>query len=190
MHKLSIGSAQRPARGERVCGDGFVVIDQPDATVIGVADGLGHGPLAAKASNAFCEYLRAHPDLEPEAALLGAHDAIRETRGVAGVVLRINKHTDRLDFAGVGNIEVRTISAEPIKPVSVPGVVGGRLHKVRPFDYHLTPGDLLVVFSDGITGSLAPRDFDHLEPTEMAETIMGERGKDYDDVTCLVIRFN
>jgi serine/threonine protein phosphatase PrpC len=184
---MEIGVAQRPAIHERICGDDSTIVRGED-TLIAVADGLGHGPKAAEASQAFCRYVREHASEGLEDIILGASHQIRRTRGAACALLRIDAHEKVLTFAGVGNIELHAMSRKPIHPISMPGIVGKRIQKVQPFECELNPGDLLAMVSDGISSRLDLRPLKDLSVQEIADTLMKTHGKDHDDATCIVIR--
>src|SRR5919197_2969545 len=80
---LECATAARVRPGERVAGDLAVLAPAPAGALIGAADGLGHGPAAARAARvAVREACRAaDPDV---AAVAGrCHRALRSTRGAA-----------------------------------------------------------------------------------------------------------
>lgn len=185
---MEIGIAQRPARNEKVCGDKLAVIDA-DGTLVAIADGLGHGPRAAEASEAFVAFMKSTPGGDLEDLLRRASDEIARTRGVAGALIRVDARESRMSFVGVGNIEMQAVSRNDIHPVCTPGIVGKRIRKIMPFEYEIFPGDLLAVFSDGISSRLSLKDLAVGSVQEIADRIMAEHGKDHDDATCIVIRF-
>jgi hypothetical protein len=184
---LTICAAQRPYAGETVCGDAYSVVDG-ERTLIALADGLGHGPAAAEAANAFCRFAAERPSTGLRALMTLASDEIAKTRGAAAALLRIDLPRGELEFAGVGNIEVRAVSREPIKPVSVAGIVGRRMRKVRVFGYPVHRGDLLIAFTDGISSRLSLTDYAELDEQSLADRVMADHGKLHDDATCVVIR--
>ena len=80
--------APRPADGlalavapETVSGDAWVALTAVGGSSLMLADGLGHGPEAAEASERACAALR--PAESVEATLERVHDALRPTRGAA-----------------------------------------------------------------------------------------------------------
>lgn len=182
-----IGVVQRPIRNEKVCGDAFVVLRDEEIT-IAVADGLGHGPKAAEAALAFCAYVEANVSRGLEEILRGATAEISHTRGAAAALLRIGDRQRCLSFAGIGNIELQAVSKLPIRPTSTPGIVGRPLRKVLEFDYELNGGDLLAVYSDGISGRFRLESYGRLNAQSAAEAILSDHGKRHDDATCLVVR--
>lgn len=183
---VEIAHAQRPARGESVCGDAFAVVHEPVITVA-LADGLGHGPPANEASEAFCDYVRRSMELGLEQLVRGASQAISKTRGAAAAVLRVDEQAGLLAFAGVGNIELQAVSERPIRPVCTPGIVGRPLRKVVIYRYRISPGDMIVLYSDGISSRLDLKKFRDLEIQQVADEILANHGKRHDDATVIVI---
>ncbi|MCP4675930.1 MAG: SpoIIE family protein phosphatase [Deltaproteobacteria bacterium] len=157
--------------------------------VAALADGLGHGPMAEEASLAFCEYVKAHPTDDLEDIIRDAGTAIAKTRGVAAAVVRIDLEKQSISFAGIGNIELQSVSKQPIRPVCTPGIIGRPLRKVVQFDYELNLGDLLAMYSDGISSRFSLSEYRYNEVQAVADTILANHGKAHDDATCIVFRF-
>src|SRR5215213_9390678 len=81
------GAVCLPKAGESVPGDAWKMVSYGDHTKILVADGLGHGPDAAKAAIATTNVLKRHADATPLALIEECHAALRSTRGAAvGIV--------------------------------------------------------------------------------------------------------
>ena len=190
MSRIEIGSIQRPAAGQLVCGDVFSVLTSGPRTTLAVADGLGHGPKAADAAKAFCAYAESHKEEGLEVILRGAHRHLTHSRGAAGALVRIDEQRREIEFSGVGNIELRAQSRQRITPVSVPGALGINLRKTLLFRYEISEGDILTVFSDGMSTRMEIHRYRHLAPQKMAEALLDAYGKHHDDVTCLVIVFH
>ena len=152
---MEIGSVSRPLPGEAACGDQHVVCATGSATLIAVADGLGHGPPAAQAASVACRVVEANRGEELPALLRRCHQALRATRGAALTRVRIDQARARLWHVGVGNVEVNSASRERIRPIALPGVVGERVRKILQTDYELHPGDRLVIHSEAPLHSMA-----------------------------------
>ncbi len=198
MIEIERGVAQRPCRGETLCGDALFAVEREELFLLAVADGLGHGPHAEAAARAFCDAVRRAEDpRDIEGVLLAADRALVSTRGAAGALLAIDRMTLKLCFAGVGNIEVQAKSRKPVRPVSIAGVLGRRLRKVKTFDFEVSPGDWLAVYSDGISSrfsfamSLDATKKSSLgrgpSPQQVADRILADHGKTIDDATCVVL---
>lgn len=185
---MEIGTAQRNCRGESECGDGYVIIDN-DVNTIALADGLGHGPMAAVAAKEFCHFVKEN-EAKTLTHLLGQGSThIARTRGAAVAIIRIDKENHSLQFSGIGNVELQAVSEDSIKPVSVPGIVGRKLRKIKEFDYTLHQGDLLALYTDGISSRFELKSYRHLPAEKIAEKILDDHGKFHDDATCIVIRY-
>ena len=187
--KLELGTAQRPYVGEKVSGDAICILQHGEETLVTVVDGLGHGPKAAEAANAFCGFVESNQFSNLEEIMLGATKDIARTRGAVAALIRINGQEDSMCFCGVGNIELQALSRHPIRPVCTPGIVGRPIRKVLSFSYEMLPGDLMVVHTDGISSRFDLDSYRHLDtPEAMAEAILSEHGKNHDDATCVVFR--
>ncbi len=187
-----IGAVCLPVGGERLCGDGWAVRAQPDGLDIVVSDGLGHGPIAAEASDVSLEVFERKPDLDPVAMLETMHTAMRGTRGAAVLTGRLDTVRNSLTCAGVGNIAGYVLSMpKPKGVVSMNGIVGHQVHKVKAFSYECAMEDLIILHSDGLTTHWRLEDFPGLS-SRSASVIAGmmyksfKRGKD--DATVVVIR--
>ncbi len=195
--KLEIGAAQWCCRGETVCGDAYSVFEDGKSTTVSVVDGLGHGEGAKEASQAFVRSIeqRAEAAGDDLAILMeSASTDIARTRGVQAAILRLDTEKKRLCFLGVGNIDIMTITREPISPISMAGIVGRPIRKTKQFDYSIAVGDLIAVFSDGISARFDlesylcdPSTGDKRSAEELAGVILKENGRKHDDATCIII---
>lgn len=185
---MQIAVQQRPKIGEQFCGDAVLHLPQQQKSLVAVVDGLGHGELAEQAAQIFCDCVREHQHDSIEDIMHAAHKHMRGQRGVVATLLRIDQQHMRISVVGLGNISMRSRSLEPIKPISFPGVVGSRMRKIKTFDYALNPGDLFLLFSDGVSSSV---DFAAYKQTQdldlMAKQILHDHGKDHDDATVVVL---
>lgn len=189
--KFDIFSKQTNCRGETVCGDAVLVLEntEENKTLVAVVDGLGHGPSANQAAIAFLGFVEAAADDIPLHDLFHAASAeIARTRGVAASIARFDGATNTLAYAGVGNVELSAISAAPIRPISKPGIVGRRLGRIIEFEYQLHLGDLIVIFTDGVSSRFNLEKYRRLEPRELCDQLIEEHGKNHDDATVTAIR--
>ncbi len=178
----------RPVRGQLICGDTFATVTRKDCTLVVLADGLGHGPEAAAASQAFCELVRTADSGLPERIFAESEQALSKTRGAVASMIRIDNNRQTVTFIGVGNVEMRAVSREPMHPITSPGILGRKVRKLRPMVYSAHPGDLFVLFTDGISGRFSLADFAHLPCQALAERLLADFGKYHDDAACAVLR--
>lgn len=183
------GFATRCYAGEAVCGDQHLVVATPEGALFCIADGLGHGSAAAEAARAFCSFVSAHGQCSVVDQLIAeASSVLAGTRGAAVGLAFVSAESKALSFAGIGNIEFQAVSREPIRPVSLPGIVGRRVRKTKRFDYAINPGDFFVLHSDGISSRFDARIYRDLDPQVAADRILQAHGKSTDDATCVVFR--
>ncbi|WP_296949744.1 SpoIIE family protein phosphatase [uncultured Massilia sp.] len=148
---VEVGALCVPLAGEDACGDGWAVrCDADGATLLG-ADGLGHGPEAAKAAAGAIEALGRNASPAPADVLQAAHDLLRLTRGAAVSAARIDDASGQLRFAGVGNVSGLVLDGTVRRAlVSHNGIVGHNMRKVQEFAVACPPGALCVLHSDGL----------------------------------------
>ncbi|HEY5960586.1 MAG TPA: ATP-binding SpoIIE family protein phosphatase, partial [Polyangiaceae bacterium] len=99
-----VGSVRVPAPGETECGDDFATELSKSRAHIIVADGLGHGPEAAKAAAAAVRVFKARHDADPTQLLSEMHVALRSTRGAAVAYAIVDLANNSVQFTGVGNV--------------------------------------------------------------------------------------
>ena len=146
-----IGALCVPKPGETVCGDAWGVSLDPSGATLLLADGLGHGPDACRASTTAVEVLQRHPKEGPVRILDLAHARMRATRGAAVAVLRHDAANSEIAFAGVGNISACVVNGASRRAmVSHNGIVGHNIHKSQEYRYPWPPRSLLVAHTDGI----------------------------------------
>ncbi len=142
-----------------------------------VADGLGHGPEAARASDAAVDQLHRHPGLPPGTLLGLMSDALRRTRGAAVAIAQLDIEAGQLDYAGIGNIGARLRGdGEWHHLLSRPGIVGAvrpatLIHQRRPW----RSDGLLVMHSDGLPSRWQPPGdpgLDRHDPAIVAATVL------------------
>lgn len=185
---LEIAQLTRPCRGEVVCGDHILIRESGARIVIALADGLGHGPDAAAAARAFCEHVAASAEHAPEELLRTGGRAIAHTRGAVAAVLSFDLERGSIAFSGVGNIELSARSRAPIKPISMPGILGRPVRRINRFDYSIAVGDLLVMHSDGVSTRFTLDALGTVPAADVAATLLAQHGKDHDDVGLVVVR--
>jgi anti-sigma regulatory factor (Ser/Thr protein kinase) len=186
------GAVVRTYPGETVSGDGYAVREDGSVLSAMLCDGLGHGPLAERAtSEALRSFLEA-PFGDAPKMLEGVHRSIGHTRGAAAAVVQTTFSSERLRFAGVGNIAGLVDDGERTRAfASQPGIVGHEAHRFTGFDYVAPLGSLVVLHSDGLTPkwSLAalPGIRGH-SPLVVAAGLLRVAGTRSDDASAMVIR--
>ncbi|WP_218509377.1 ATP-binding SpoIIE family protein phosphatase [Variovorax sp. dw_308] len=188
---FSVGGIRLSAPGETVCGDSWDVRMNGSKARVMVADGLGHGPLAAEASQAAIQVFATAVGA-PHAVLERAHALMRSTRGAAVAVVELDAAAHSLVFAGAGNIAGRLLSGVDDRTLmSQHGTLGVQIRKLADTSYPWPEHAMVVLHSDGINsrwnidGALGILQQD---PTLIAGWLLrsGLRGRD--DATVVVIK--
>lgn len=188
MLALDIDTASRAKPGEAQCGDDVSVTRSDRSCIVAVADGLGHGVLAAMAARAAVGFVATNASEDVATLLLRADRALCTTRGVALAVLRFDLAEHRLEYGGVGNVELFAVSRQAIRAINCPGYLGGRARKILVSSYSLAPGDFIAVCTDGISSRASLVDHVGKRAAEAARAILTQHAKDHDDATCVVVR--
>ncbi|MEV7003599.1 ATP-binding SpoIIE family protein phosphatase [Streptomyces sp. NPDC093982] len=152
------GGVNIPLAAAEFSGDAWACVRTSDHVTLMMADGLGHGPLAARASTAAVEAVRTAPHLPPADLLRRMHGALRDTRGAAAAVAQLDVTAGRLYFAGVGNVGARLHRRDNWHGlVSHPGIVGAHFPAHLPAHQETWTDDcLLVLHSDGLPSRWSP----------------------------------
>ena len=184
----------RALAGEDVCGDAYATRSHGRGFSLMVADGSGHGPLAAAASTAAVRtFLDPDRAAEPAADVLGrVHGALSGTRGAAVAIAEVDPEAETVRFAGIGNIAGAVLSAGGKRSmVSLGGVAGFRSPKIRTFEYAYPSGAVVVLHSDGVRSRWSEADVRGLvgrAPILLAATLLRDAGIRHDDACVLVGR--
>ncbi|MEV5934427.1 ATP-binding SpoIIE family protein phosphatase [Streptomyces sp. NPDC052079] len=152
------GGVNVPFAGADFSGDAWAWVRSGDRLTLMLADGLGHGSEAARASTAAVEELRHWARLPPAEMLHKLHTALAGTRGAAVAVAQLDIWTGRLRFAGIGNVSARLRDGDRWRSLlSRPGIVGvHRPNTVREDEVPWTSESLLILHTDGLPGRWTP----------------------------------
>ena len=152
------GGINIPYAGAGHSGDAWAWAGAGDRLTLMLADGLGHGPEAARASTAAVTVLHRSAHLPPAELLGQLHEALRGTRGAAVAVAQLETRAGRLRFAGIGNIGARLCEGGAWRALlSRPGIVG--VHRPATLTEELRPwaaDRLLFLHSDGLPSRWTP----------------------------------
>lgn len=190
--ELELGAICLPKSGESVSGDAWGVVSGRGRHTFLVADGLGHGTEAARASHAALRVLRNRPQDDPTQVIEACHRALVPTRGAAVAVGKIAMAEENGSFCGVGNIACRVEFGETRRQlVSHNGTLGHNLRRVQQFEFGLPRGALLIFHSDGLATHWNLAEYPGLagrHPGVIAGVLYRDHERGRDDVTVLVVR--
>ena len=190
---MDIGAVVLALDPDSASGDAVLVEELGGRILLGVFDGLGHGPMAKEASEAGLACVRSNL-ARPLPEIMQACDAaLRATRGAAAGLATIDSAKGELAYIGVGNTRIRVLGDGRDEPVllSTPGIVGAGIGapqaQAAPYDGHATiimctdgirPRFDLTAYSPGILGNAQ----------RLAEAIATEFRREADDAAVLVMR--
>jgi anti-sigma regulatory factor (Ser/Thr protein kinase) len=187
-----LGVVCLPMAGEDISGDAWAVCGDADHLMAVVADGLGHGPDAALASEAATTLLKNCSALPPGLFMQDLHTALQRTRGAAVGVARMECRADRVLFAGVGNIASCIVDPRGRQQlISHNGIVGSNIRKVQEVVSPWGPDSTLILHSDGLASKWNLDQYPGLlakPPPLIAAILYRDFSRKRDDVAVLVIR--
>jgi serine phosphatase RsbU (regulator of sigma subunit) len=158
--------------------------------LVTVIDGLGGGEEAARAARAAEQVIRAHPERPLQELITQSHAALHSTRGAVIGMLRLDPNGNHVNYIGVGNISIHVYSRQPIKPISKNGILGFRLPTLLELHYTYDPGDIFVLYSDGVSGRFSQENSVDLRqsPQQISDVILARYGKAIDDATVVTVK--
>ena len=189
------GVATSALPGEAESGDVHLVKPIGTGVLVAVADGLGHGAEAASAARAAIAELDRHAGESPAALIERCHRALHGTRGVVMSVVSVDRHERSLTWLGVGNVEGTLLYGDGAQRrgratlITRGGIVGSELPRLHPETLRVTPGDTLILATDGIRETFAEGLPVEATPQQLADHILARHGKGTDDALVLVARF-
>ncbi len=189
--RVPVAGLTRSMNGETACGDAWAQRTGNRTTTLLLADGLGHGELAAIASRAAVRTFISVEEEDDLTSIMQRFDgALRSTRGAAVALLRIDRDAAKVRFAGVGNVSAWIDDGEKRQGlVSMPGIVGSNVKKIREIEVGLPEDAVIVMHSDGISAKWNLKSYPGLRAHDrriVAATLLRDAGVHHDDASILV----
>jgi anti-sigma regulatory factor (Ser/Thr protein kinase) len=190
---FELGAINVALAGELECGDAWRAVQDGSSMAVLVADGLGHGSLAAVASRASAGAFLADPFAPPASNMTRLHAALSGTRGAAAACLVLRAADGKAEYAGVGNISGSIASRERSRGmVSHNGTLGMQLLRSQQFEYEWPLGSLAIMHSDGLSARWNLSDYPGLftrHPAVVAGVLYRDHARSRDDATIVVARY-
>jgi phosphoserine phosphatase RsbX len=187
------GVAAHAKSGEAVSGDRWVVAPFAGGVLVGAVDGLGHGEEAAAAASRATRILEGQPETSLVGLVRHCHEELLDTRGVVLSLASLSAAERSLTWIGVGNVEGLLLRADPSAvPASESlllrgGVVGYQLPPLTTATLPVIPGDMLVFATDGVRADFVSAARTGETPSQLAERILSQYGRETDDALVLVV---
>ncbi len=192
VDELEYAAVARPCFGELVSGDTTIVQSRNGTLFLAMVDVLGHGTNAHKLAIQIRAFLEAEWHVDVTDTLLRLHEAIQGSIGAAAGIASLDLATGNLRYTGVGNTVIRKFGDSSVRLPSTDGVVGSRMRSPREHLLQLGNTEVLIFYTDGIKDRFGLKDYPQLmyeSSRSVARNIVRNYGKQYDDATCLAVRF-
>lgn len=193
QHKIAICLQNRPLIPYTNSGDMPLYYQWQNSLLLVLIDGVGHGVsahLAAVQAKAFLDANHQHFSIEE--LLSNLHTALEGSVGAAIGMAYIDLQEHSVSFASIGNIRCALFGATRHLFYFTDGVVGQRFRTPSVQEHLLNSQDKLVLYSDGIYERFYDEVVDNsriLTCDEFADLIIRDFGKDQDDASCLVYKY-
>lgn len=189
---LNFSAISMPQRSEIVCGDSWCYMETGAGIFVMVADGLGHGPQAAEASEKATEILKANAPGSVCDLLRAMHKGLKHTRGAAVSLAQIDLHNKRLNFAGLGNVSANLITAHRKEHLTTTnGTAGFEARTIREYSSIWTNDSILILHSDGCSNRWSIDNYPGIESRSasvICAAIYKDFSKNHDDATVVVVK--
>lgn len=189
---IVLSSISLPLDGEVACGDNWAIRRDGRAWMVMIADGLGHGLIAAEAADEAVHVFKSSSAADVAEIFQDMHGALRATRGAAVGIAQVNFEASEVRYTAVGNISGAVMTGTTMKQmVYSNGTVGAEMRKApRDFGYPFPRGATLIMHSDGLAtwhlerypGLLAK------DPGVIAGVLFRDFRRVRDDATVIVAR--
>ncbi len=188
-----VGARSTPKLGQDICGDAWAVKHVGKNLWTALLDGLGHGPLAAEASNQAVKlFQQTDASDTPSDVLRRVHQGIKATRGAVMAVAMFDIGKAVMSFVGVGNIVgIVSNGSEAQHLISTDGTVGYNMRTVRPSEIPWTSGSVYVATTDGLSTRWNLNRHPGLtdrHPSLIAHVLHRDFARDTDDATIIVVK--
>jgi serine/threonine protein phosphatase PrpC len=191
---IEIGIAQLARAGELRSGDRCVVKTAAQRTLIGVIDGVGHGPEAALAADAAVEILETFAGESVGPLLRRCHERLRTTRGAAITLIVLDAAAKSAEWVGAGNVAaVVSVTESPGKRycrelLIRSGIAGSLLPSTEALSLTLRRDDTVVIATDGVHPTFIDGVCAGGPAQRLAEKLLAKYGTSHDDALVVVAR--
>ncbi|MEH6591809.1 MAG: SpoIIE family protein phosphatase [Halioglobus sp.] len=190
---LDVAFAIRPCLGESVSGDAAVVKSIESGLFVAIVDVLGHGSEAAELGCEIEAYLTRYACSDVAGLMKRLHQKLKGSRGAAVGMCFIETTGHQIEYTGVGNTVIRRFGQTETRLVSQDGVLGQNMRTPRPQNLQLETGDIILLYTDGVSDRFSSRDYPGVfrhAAEEVANNIVQRFGKGHDDAACIAVRYS
>lgn len=187
----NVGVYNRPCKGERVSGDGYLIKALDSGLFIALFDVLGHGPDAYQTSLEYQRYLNENAQANLITLLIAFNEHAKGSRGAVLSLAYMPHNSSKLHYVGMGNTVLRKLGKTNVSLLSQFGTLGKQMHTPQLQTLSLEVNDLLLFYTDGIKSAFTVENYPQIfseDVNTIAFQIVQRYGKSHDDACCLVLR--
>lgn len=190
---LEWSAARLPKEGEDYCGDRYLVKEAGNKVLTAAIDGVGHGENAGKAALIALKTLESFNGNSLIPLVEHCHKALKNTRGVVMSLAMFDTTVHTMSWISVGNVDGVLIRAGGEKKnkniVLRGGIVGYKLPSLQASIFPVSPGDLLILTTDGVERDYIDSVSRERSTREIVEYISSNYFKHLDDALVFVARY-
>jgi serine phosphatase RsbU (regulator of sigma subunit) len=173
-------------------GDLHVVVAFTGGALVGLIDGLGHGPAAAESASTAVAMLEAFASDTVVALVQRCHEALRNMRGAVMSLASYRTRDSSITWIGVGNVDGVLMHSDGRRADAIAsrgGVIGFQIPVLRAQTVRVSPGDTLIMTTDGIHSGFTAALAGDPGPQEIAASIRTRFTRGSDDAHVVVARY-
>ncbi len=192
MHRVDYAAVNRPHYYEYVSGDIAVIGEKDHLFFAAIVDVLGHGREAHELAVEIERFLVDHWDGSVVGLMDRLHTHLAGSRGAGAGLCLVDRCSGLLRYAGIGNTVIRRFGCSEVRLLSRSGIIGGSRRTPREEQMTLAPGDVVLLYTDGVKDRFRLQDYPQLlrDRAELiARTVVQRFGKDHDDASCIAFRY-
>ena len=190
MPKLDYFIIKKPFNNDIFCGDTGLIKEFDNRVFIGIVDVLGHGKEAHGVAITCEDFLEKHHRWDLVKLTKELHQHIKGSRGAVVGLCLLDMETGRVECVGAGNIGIKKFGSHIARIILGDGIVGYMMPTPKVMKMNLDDGDVLVLYTDGITDHFDLEDYPGLledDAKTIASGIINRFGKKHDDALCIVL---
>jgi len=191
---FDIGKYMKPHPDSTISGDGILVVDWEEITVVSVWDISGHGIDAHNLSEEVKSLIKQNIDKSPNIIIMELNERFKGTRGLVVLVACLNSNSGLVTYSGAGNISLLHLSwpdSLPHRLYCQDGIVGYQNKTPVNQQLQIKPNDYIIIHSHGICSIRKQLDIKFQNnPNKMAAYIAkNHQSTQDDDISCLAIHY-
>lgn len=192
-NKIELAVYQQQKTGETYCGDSYYYATFDQQFICVIADGLGSGKEAAKASQIAIQTIKQFQELPTQDLVQKISKKMAGKRGVVLGILRLDFEHQIYSFESIGNVGLLiTCDHHKKRPLPSAGYLAGYYPKLQVAQGYLDKNMKFILFSDGVSDEeLANQAIYHHDVNSIVDCFSQIYGKErVDDTTLIAIHYH